>query len=238
MSSYLDFAEIGAVLQKVKDAGGILPAAAFPRSAHETNEPDLYSRAREWRHDLSWGISWAYTVHECFPDWTSDSRSRRRIDRLVEVRTHAEKLVSALCDEDLSLTPYLQQQFEVGQSTVELTDMLEQLARAAKAEVAWLSEGGLDVSAPLSKNSGYAPYPTEGMGYIAALAKAYRKAFGADAAIQYDAAREPTGPFIAFVMASQSAVEATGTAPPIANTPGAIDQAFKRWRRWSDSQSK
>lgn len=257
MSAYLDYAQIGKLLQQMCDAGYPSPSEAFADKSGVGSATDPYSAAREWRHKLAVDISWAYTRHEMHPYLTSDAQARRRANKFSKVRRWAEQLRAALQDVDIAI--FLSVRSE-GADLGELGDMLDVLAGAARKQHDELVDLKLDVTAVASEAVSNATswpasiwmtgqdqsappilvvYPTATTTFIASMAIAYKKAFGREATVQYDSNRKPTGPFIAFVSLSMALIRAqTKQSTPMTNSAAAIAQALTRWRGLSDNHSQ
>ena len=208
----LDYEAIGRVLAAVANDGALPPAG---------------SDAREWRHDLSQDISFAYTLFHTFPDLTSDSRAKLRHAALRTAEQRITKLLDVIEDDKLPLSDAISRHMPKGVFVADALEAMRQVRDASRLERARLRVSGFDSKAPLADDMGNAP-STQGGEFIQRMAKAFKCAFEADARIEY-LDREPVGPFLAFVSAAmREAQKISGKPMPIADTPQAIAQAFKR----------
>lgn len=227
MTRFLPVDAILRVANQVHAAGGPpAPAISGPR------DPFI----QKVRHH----VSFAYTAWACLPDWTSNSRSRRRFDALHQVQRLAQRLQALVEDDDMPLDSHLGRHMRFPETVSGIVEGIAKLAAAATAERSRLEAAGLDAEAPLAGLEG--PNPTPGSEFIRHMAKAYREAFGIAPAIQYDSDREPRGPFVVFVLACMSEVAAAeieaGVADPeqpVADSAGAVAQAYLRWQRVTPS---
>lgn len=233
MSTRLDFEQISRLAQAVAVAGLTPPPKAY------RTEPRLSSSApeldRTWVSDLSSAISWAYTLQRTYADLTSDSRSKRRLERLYDVVRLSERLRNIVLDEDMPLSSALDRHSKKQFGASATVEGLANLAEAADAEIHRLEDVGLADRAVFSKSDGEAPFAGEGAAFIGRMAQAFSKAYGVDASVHYSTAREPIGPFLTFVSGAMREVATTEAGDtPIKDTPDAISQAFKRWKQASD----
>ena len=227
MTHFLALDAILSVAQQVNDAGGPpVPPISGPRDSFVQNV----------RHH----VSFAYTAWACLPDWSSDSRSRRRFEALGEVQQLSRALKALVDNGDIPLDASLARHLKFPDSVEDILSGVARLGVAATAERYRLRDAGFDASAPLSHLEG--PSSTRGSEFIRWMTAAYEVSFGKKAAVTFDDTREPGGPFVAFVLGCMRAVHAAemkdGIAEPefpITATPGAVAQAFARWKRIAPS---
>ena len=238
MSRLLDYPAIGRVLDAVRQAGLEPPSAAWP-AAHGANDLDATSGARRWRAELSQDISWAYTLHAIGPHLASDAKARSRTKGLTDTTRLANRLLALITDEKLPLAGDLARHFDPreGESIHTALAGLRSIAIAASQEAARRRSAGIADKAILPEANDGAPKAGTTVDFVARIAEVFERSFGTAVTISHDTAREPGGPFLAFTMSLISEMKVLGITPPVGETSGAIEQAFKRGRRLSDKPS-
>jgi hypothetical protein len=217
MTAYLSGPSVQSVIDAVESAGVKVPKGADGKIGNP------------WRDALVQDVSWAYTAWACLPDWTSDSRSRRRYGALGQVHSLATRLVATIRDGDLPLDGGLTNHFNFPDSVTEALENVSKIAAAARDERKRLKALGMDDAAPMSNMPGDGS--TAGSEFIRHMVGAFETAFLVRAEVVQDSTREPAGPFIAFVLTCLRELEAAGVPKPMADTEAAVAQALIRYRR-------
>lgn len=232
-SHILNFQAVGRVIDRVRQADANL-GAAYELPA--TGDPADWDRVREARSDLSSSISWAYTLREAHPDWTSDSRARRRYEAIGRVRRLSRELTALIHDDQMPLSSSLAPRFPVtdehGFHVVDFSQFmagLERLQEACIEERERLKELGLHEKAVLSQVGDDADsLSTPGAAFISRMGKAFEEAFEQAPSIRFTNDREPAGPFVQFVEAVTMEM----------GEPMSRDGIRKAWDRASGGRTK